>query len=900
MTGTRPDPDALLARVQQEESRSRRGRLKVFVGASPGVGKTFSMLEAARAARLSGRDVLVGVVETHGRRETAALVEGLDVLPRKAFAHRGATLEEFDLDTALARRPSLILMDEMAHSNAPGARHAKRYQDIDELLDAGMDVFTTLNVQHLESLNDVVAQITGVTVRETVPDAVLDEADEIELVDVTPEVLEQRLREGKVYLPEQAQRALDRFFRRGNLIALRELALRRTAERVDEQMRGYRASAGIAEPWAASERLLVCVSPSERSLRLVRSARRLAGMLRAPWTALYVELPRHATMPARNREAAQEALRLAEELGGTAVSVPGHDAAEEVLAYARAHNVTRIMVGRSRRGWLGRLFPASVAGRLVRSAEGMHVWVGADDDREAPSAPRPKAGLAMAPVRDYLGAAVIVSLMTAVALPFHGTLAEIDAAMLYLLAVVVVAARYGRGPSVLAGLLAVACFDIVFVRPYGTFAVSDVRYLFTFVMMLVVALVMGGLTTRVREQASVARLRERRASTLYAVSRDLAAARTRPELGRVTLRHLHDLFGGSVMLMLPDGDGQLDVVAEIPPQAGTRRDLGVAKWVFEHGESAGRGTQTLPAAEAIYVPLATPDHVLGVVGMRPEPLDRLANPAQRQLLEALLGQAAVALERTKLAEEKRLVHLEFEAEQLRTSLLSSLSHDLRTPLAGIEGAASSLAEDQGRLTAATRRDLAQTIVDEARRMTRLVANLLDMVRVESGALSVHRGWHVLEEVAGVALLRAGERLDGRSVTTDLPPTLPLVPIDDVLIEQVLINLLENAAKYTPAGTPIEISASVLQGEVMVTVADRGPGVPPEESERIFEKFHRAARGAGGVGLGLAICRGIVTAHGGRLWVDSREGGGAAFRFTLPIIGIPPTLEREPGEEEVAG
>ena len=899
MTSTRPDPDALLARVQQEEGRLQRGRLKVFVGASPGVGKTFSMLEAARAARLGGRDVVVGVVETHGRRETAALVEGLDVLPRTAFPHRGTTLEEFDLDAALARRPSLILMDEMAHSNAPGARHAKRFQDIDELLRAGIDVFTTLNIQHLESLSDVVAQITGVTVRETVPDAVLDEADEIELVDVTPEVLEQRLREGKVYLPEQAQRALDRFFRRGNLIALRELALRRTAERVDEQMRGYRASAGIAEPWAASERLLVCVSPTERSLRLVRSARRLAGLLRAPWTALYVELPRHATMPARRREAAQEALRLAEELDGTAVSVPGHDAAEEILAYARSHNVTRILVGRSRRGWLAGLFPASVAGRLVRGAEGMHVWVGADDVREAASEPSPRVGLELGPLRHYAGAALVVALMTALALPFHGTLAEIDAAMLYLLAVVVAAARYGRGPSVLAGLLAVASFDIVFVQPYGPFAVSDVRYLLTFVMMLVVALVMGGLTTRVREQASVARLRERRASTLYAVSRDLAAARTRPELGRVTLRHLHDLFGGSVMLILPDVDGRLDLVAEMPARQGARSDLGVAKWVFEHGESAGLGTQTLPAAEALYLPLATPERVLGVVGLRPEPVDRFSDPAQRQLLESLLGQAAVALERTALAEEKRIVHLEYEAEQLRTSLLSSLSHDLRTPLASIEGAASSLVEDQGRLSATTRRELAQSIMEESRRMTRLVANLLDMVRVESGALGVHREWHVLEEVVGVALLRAGDRLAGRPVTTDLPAGLPLVPIDDVLIEQVLINLLENAAKYTPAGSPVEISAILRPDGVLVTVADRGPGVPDDERERIFEKFHRAARGAGGIGLGLAICRGIITAHGGRLWVDHRPGGGAAFRFTLPIVGVPPTLEQEPDEEVAA-
>lgn len=898
MTGARPDPDALLARVQQEESRSRRGRLKVFVGASPGVGKTFSMLEAARAAARAGRDVVVGVVETHGRSETAALVEGLEVLPRQAHTHRGAALEEFDLDAALARHPELVLMDEMAHTNAPGTRHAKRWQDVDELLRAGIDVYSTLNIQHLESLNDVVAQITGVIVRETVPDAVLDEADEIELVDVTPEVLEQRLREGKVYLPEQAQRALDRFFRRGNLIALRELALRRTAERVDEQMRGYRASAGIAEPWAASERLLVCVSPSERSLRLVRTARRLAAQLRAPWTALYVELPRHATMPARHREAAQEALRLAEELGGTAVTVPGHDAAEEVLAYARSHNVTRVLVGRSRRAWAAWLFPATVAGRLVGRSEGIHVWVGADDPEAGSAAP--VRTVRLGPLRDYLGAAAIVGLLTALALPFHGTLADIDAAMLYLLAVVVTAARYGRGPSVVAALLGVAAFDLTFVQPYGTFSVSDVRYLLTFTMMLVIALVMGGLTTRVREQASVARLRERRASTLYAVSRNLVAARTRPELGRVTLRHLHDLFGGSVRLILPDVEAQLDVVAEMPPREGSRPDLGVAKWVFEHGEAAGRGTQTLPAADAIYLPLATPDRVLGVVGMRPDPEDRLSDPSQRHLLETILGQAAVALERTELAEEKRLVHLEFEAEQLRTSLLSSLSHDLRTPLAGIEGAASSLLEDEGRMEAGTRRELAQTIVDEARRMTRLVGNLLDMVRVESGALGVHRQWHVLEEVVGVALLRVGERLAGREVNTDIPAGLPLVPIDDVLIEQVLINLLENAAKYTPAGSPIDIAVAARPGEVLVTVADRGPGVPDEERERIFEKFHRADRGAGGIGLGLAICRGIVTAHGGRLWVDHRPGGGAAFRFTLPIVGEPPTLEAEPAEEPAAG
>jgi two-component system sensor histidine kinase KdpD len=897
MTTGRPDPDALLAELEQQEGRPDRGRLKVFVGASPGVGKTFTMLEAARAKKAEGLNVLVGIVETHGRRETAALVEGLEVLSRQRLEYRGATLEEFDIDAALARKPELILMDEYAHTNAPGSRHAKRFQDVAELLDAGINVYTTLNIQHLESLNDVVAQITGVTVQETVPDAVLDEADEIELVDVTPEVLEQRLREGKVYVPEQAQRALDRFFRRGNLIALRELALRRTAERVDAQMRGYRASAGIAEPWAATERLLVCVSPSEQTLRLVRSARRLAGLLQAPWTVLYVEQPHHATLPARQREAAQEALRLAEELGGVAATVPGHDAAEEILAYARQHNVTRILVGRPRRRLLGNLFSNSTAQRLIRRAQGLHIWVGADEAAAPDQAP---VGIRRSStLRDYLAAGVVILLTTAIAIPFQQAIAQIDAAMVYLLAVVITAARYGRGPSALAGLLSVVAFDLCFVPPYWTFSVFDFRFVFTFGVMFVVALLMGSLTTRVREQASTARQRERRTATLYAVSRDLATARTRPDLARVTLRHLHDLFQGTVRLLLPGEGGRLVLIAELPGGGISDKDLGVAQWVFEHGEAAGLGSNTLPAAEALYLPLATAERNLGVVGLRPDDPDRFDDPAQRQLVEAILGQAAVALERTQLAEEKRLVHLEFEAEQLRTSLLSSLSHDLRTPLAGIEGAASSLLEENSRLTSDSRRELATTIVEEARRMTRLIGNLLDMVRVESGALAVRREWHVLEEVVGAALARVEERLAGRPVTTRVPGDLPLVPIDDVLVEQVIINLLENAAKYTPAGTAIDVEAVSRGGEVIVGVADRGPGVPVGEEERIFEKFHRASRGAGGIGLGLAICRGIITAHAGRIWVDHRAGGGAVFRFTLPIVGTPPAVEAESTETSVA-
>ncbi|MDX2192044.1 MAG: sensor histidine kinase KdpD [Gemmatimonadales bacterium] len=887
----RPDPDALLARIAPAEaSATPRGRLKVFVGASPGVGKTFTMLEHARQKRAEGIDVLVGIVETHGRADTARLLDGLEVLRRRALPHRGTVLEEFDLDAALARRPGLLLVDELAHTNAPGSRHARRWQDVEELLAAGIDVCSTLNVQHLESLNDVVARITGVTVRETVPDAVLDAADEVELVDVTPEVLEQRLREGKVYLPAQAERALERFFRRPNLVALRELALRRTAERVDVQLRGERAASGATGPWEAAERLLVAIGPDDDAARLVRAARRLAGSLRAPWTALYVEEPGHATLPAARRELAQDALRLAEELGGAAATVPGHDAADEIAAWAGQHNVTRVLVGGRRAGWLGGPWPQPMAQRLAARAPALDVLrVGGD------AAPSPPPAHRTAPfrLRPWLVAAGTIAACTAGALPFRGTLAEIDAAMLYLLAVVLVALREGRGPSAFAAALAVAAFDLAFVQPYGTFSVDDVRFLFTFAMMFGIALALAGLATRVREQADAARQRERRTAALYAMSRDLAAARSRPELARAMLRHLHDLFGGGITLLLPDAEGRLDVVAERPVGGHEAKDLGVARWVFERGEPAGTGTDTLPQAGALYLPLATADRRLGVVGLRPEPADRFDDLAQRRLAGAMLDQVAIALERTALADEKRQVHLEYEAERLRSSLLGSLSHDLRTPLAAVEGAASALLTGGARVPEPRRRELAETIVGEAHRMTRLVTNLLDMVRLESGAIAPARQWHVLEEVVGAALGRVESALTGREVTVSLPPDLPLVPIDDVLIGQVLINLLENAARHTPEGTPIAICATAGAGEVEVTVADRGPGVPAAEREAIFEKFHRAAGGAGGTGLGLAICRGIVTAHGGRIRVEPRDGGGAAFRFTLPMVGTPPVTEPEP-------
>lgn len=866
---TRPDPDALLALVQRDEARAAHGRLKVFFGAAPGVGKTFAMLEAARALKSAGDDVVVGVVETHGRTETARLLAGLEALPGKQVEYRGSVLEEFDLDAALARRPGLLLVDELAHTNAPGSRHAKRWQDVLELLDAGIDVYTTLNVQHVETLNDVVAQITGITVRETVPDTVMERADEIELVDLSPDMLLERLREGKVYVPEQAVRALDRFFRKGNLIALRELALRHTAHRVDVEMRGYMQREGIRETWPAAERLAVCLGSEASSARVIRAARRMAERLAAEWTVLHVESPAEFRLGGVDRDAVTRNLQLAEALGARTVILSGASVADEVLAWARANNVTRLVVGKPRPGrrlpWRGTLLDALVAGS---GAVDIHVISG---DTE-PAGRGEAAGRPAVALSEYALAAAVVGVITAVGLALRQWLTTIDMAMLYLLGMVVVGLRVRRRPAVAAAFLSIAAFDFCFVPPFYTFAVGDVRYILTFVMMLLVAISMAGLTGRIRDQAEAAREREQRTAAAFALSRDIARAMEVDEIIAVARRHITDAFPGDVSFILPDAAGHMT------------GDDGVARWVFENGQLAGQGTATLPEAGALYLPLIASGPVLGVVRVSLREQQDAANPVRRQLLETFVRQAAVALERAGLAERNARGKLEVEAERLRTSLLSSLSHDLRTPLASIEGAASSLLDTAAAPGAEARRELAETILDESRRMTRLIANLLQMIRVESGALAVQKELQPLEDVVGVALLRLDEQLVHHQVSVDLPADLPLVPLDAILLEQVFINLLENAARYAPPGTPIAVTARAVNGEVVVSVLDRGPGLPPGEEELVFGKFYRASQGdtAGGIGLGLTICRAIVTAHGGRIWAERREGGGAAFSFALPV------------------
>ena len=893
MTEKRPDPDALLRRVQADEARLIQGKLKIFFGANPGVGKTYAMLEAAHEQRRDGVDVVIGVVETHGRAETEALLAGLEVLPRRTVEYRGTMLKEFDLDAALSRRPTIILIDELAHTNAPGLRHAKRSQDVQELLKAGITVYTTVNVQHLESLNDVVAQITGVRVRETVPDSLIERADDVELIDLPPDDLLQRLKDGKVYVPEQIQHAIQHFFTKGNLIALRELALRRTAERVDQQMEVYRRDHAVIRTWPAAETIMVCVNMKPRGPRLIRAARQMAANLHAKWIAVYVQIPRHLRLPQADRDRLVQTLRLAEQLGAETVTLTGERVAQELLNYARSRNATKIIVGKPVRSlWKEWLF-GSVVSELVHQSGEIDIYVITGEAGEGQ--PLIRRGLKRTSNRrEYLYALIGVAVATAVAWAMFPYFGPANLIMMYLIAVIVIAIRLGRGPSVLASVLSVATFDFFFVPPYLSFAVSDIQYLLTFAIMLIVALVISNLAVRIREQAEVARYRERRTTVLYEMSRDLATHRGTAMLTQVAVKHLREVFEGQVAIFLADAEKRVrlqrgeQLFFEFNP-----KESGVAQWAFDHNERAGLGTDTLPGSSALYLPLVGSAGPIGVVAVRPKDTSLLLDPEQLHLLESLVNQVALAIERTRLSEEAQQAHVRVETERMRNAILSSVSHDLRTPLATITGAASSLLDDRSPLSANDRLELSRSIYREADRLDRLLKNLLDMMRIEAGAVQLNKEWHPLDEIVGAALSRLEERLRNHTVKTTFPPDLPMVQIDGVLLEQVMLNLLENAAKYAPPGSSIDLSASAGDREVVVEVADRGQGIPGGEEVRIFDKFYRAKPAReGGVGLGLTICRGIIEAHGGRIWAENRTGGGAVFRFAVPLSEEQPPMATE--------
>jgi two-component system sensor histidine kinase KdpD len=888
----RPNPDDLLSRVQADERQQARGKLKIFLGYAAGVGKTYAMLEAAHQRLAEGIDVVAAYVETHGRPETDALLAGLETLPRQQVEYRGHLLPELGVDAVLARRPVLALIDEMAHTNAPGLRHPKRYQDVEEILAAGIDVYTTLNIQHLESLNDIVAQITGVTVRETIPDGVIDETTDLELIDLPPDELQHRLEEGKVYVPEQAAQAVHKFFRTGNLTALRELAMRHVAERVDEQMRAYMQARAIPGPWPAGEHLLVCVGPSPLSERLVRSARRLAGELNAAWTALYVETPGRLRLAEVEQDQVAHTLHLAEELGGRVLTLAGRSVAETVIDYARQHNVTKIVVGKPLEPRWRQLLRGSVVNQIIGAGGPIDLYIintgsgAARPSQVAQWRPHP-------PWRRYAQAMLLVLLGSLLGNAVHRFLAPTNLVMIYLLVVVVAALYLGRGPAVLAAVLSVLVFDFFFVPPYLTLAVSQTEYVLTFLGLLVVGLLLSDLTARVQEQVEATRRRERETGALYTLSRDLAVAVDLESVVQAVEANAGETLGREVAILLPSAnDGRtLGLYTHSSGATLDEHEIAVATWAFEHDQPAGRGTDTLPAARLRYLPLSTARGKVGVLGVWPTEAGRYLTPEQRRLLEAFGSLAAVAIERVHLAEAAGQVQLLEVTEKLQSALLNSISHDLRTPLVSITGALSTLQEDDVRLDDESRRILVDTAAEEARRLNRLVGNLLDMTRLEAGAIKVKPEPRDVQDVIGAALQQVGERLGDRPVEIDIPADLPLVPLDFVLVVHVLVNLIDNALKYSPPGSPIQIRTLPSDGEVLIEIADRGIGIPAEDLDRVFQKFYRVQRpdNVTGTGLGLSISKGLIEAHGGRVWARNRPGGGAVITVALQL---PEAAKRE--------
>jgi two-component system sensor histidine kinase KdpD len=893
MEERRPDPDLILNRIRQETERGREGQLKIFFGAAPGVGKTYAMLEAAQRKRAEDIDVVVGLVETHKRKETEALLAGLEVMPRRPIEYRGTVLSEFDLDAALKRKPAIILVDELAHTNAPGSRHKKRWQDVYELLGAGINVYTTMNVQHLESLNDVVTQITGINVRETVPDFLLDRADEIELVDLPPDDLLQRLREGKVYVPELAAQARQNFFRKGNLLALRELALRRTAESVDEQMQSYREVKGVKEVWPVAERILVSVGPNPRSIRLIRAAKRMAAGLRAEWIAVYVEAP-HKVKPSESdlRQLAEH-MRLAESLGAETVTLSGDKASAELLNYARSRNVSKIIVGKpTHPRWKDKVF-GSMLDEVVRGSGDIDVYVITGDSGEAPPRPVPKGQMRKPQDRGWLLSIATVGVCSGIGALMFPYVSLSDLAMGYLLGAVFIATRAGKIPSCFAALLSVVAFDFFFVPPRFSLTVNSPSYLITFSVMFTVAFLISRLTLKIREHANAARQREKRTAALYSLSRKLVHERGIDKLSAIAMKHISEVFSSHVVVLVPEDKGALSVPATGPITfALDQKELSVAQWAFDHRQRAGLGTDTLSGAKALYLPLAAATKTVGVIGVMPAHSGGFFDQEQVHVLESFANQIAMAIDRAMLSRDAQEALLKAETETLRNTLLSSVSHDLRTPLAAITGAASTLLQKDVTFEPSERQELLMTIYEEAEHLNHIIRNVLDMTRLEAGAIKVKKEWQPVEEIVGAVLNRLSERLKDRPVKTALPEDLPMVSFDPLLIEQVLMNLLDNAMKYTPPETPVELSASVQDGDIIFEIADRGPGVPPGEEERIFDKFVRSSATGAGIGLGLTICRAIITAHGGRIWAANRPDGGAVFSFSLPLGEQPPMPKRE--------
>ena len=880
----------MLEAARREERRV--GKLRIFVGAAPGVGKTYEMLLQAQARKKDGYDVVAGVVETHGRKETEALLAGLELIPRRRLPYKGQWLEEMDLDAIIARHPQIVLVDELAHSNVEGSRHPKRYLDVEEILANGIDVYTTVNIQHIESLNDVIAQITGIRVRETVPDSVFDRADAIELVDITPDDLIQRLREGKVYVPHQAERALLNFFSPENLTALRELALRRTAERVDEQLLSQMQARAIPGPWAAGERILVCVNEDPRCAGLVRYAKRLSDRLHAPFVALAVETARSVRLSEEERDRIADTLRLAQALGGEAATIPGGDRriADDIVSYAQANNVTQIIMGKSARSRLFEIMHGSVVHDLVRSAGNISVNVIAGD--RIAGDPIPKKSVRAAEPREpfqwrpYAAAFLAVGLALATSWGIEPWIGVENVDLVFLTAIVAVAVRFGLLPSLFASAIASLCYNFFFLPPIYTFTITDPTNIAAFVLFIIMATLVSNVAARVRVQAVTAMARARTTDALYSFSRKLAGVGTLDDVLWATTYQIALMLKVRVVVLLPE-QGTVIVKAGYPPEDTLGdADVAAAKWAWEHDRTAGRGSDTLPGAKRLFLPMRTGRGAIGIIGIDSDKPGPLLTPDERRLLDALIDQSALAIERVHLVEDMDRVRRTVETERLRSALLTSISHDLKTPLAAILGAAGTLRDLSAALTEDQKGELVATMIEESERLNRFIANLLDMTRLESGALALNTAPYDLGEIVGSALRRAGKILAHHRVQLDIAADLPMLDVDAVLLEQALFNILDNAAKFGPEGSTISIHGRRDGGVVALRIIDEGEGIPPADLVRIFDKFHRATKGdrvRPGTGLGLAIARGFVEAMHGTVEAANRsDRAGAVFTIRLPV------------------
>ncbi len=887
---TRPSPDALL----ENANREIRGRLKVFLGAAPGVGKTYEMLMSGRARLADGIGVVIGLVETHGRKETEALLDGFEIVPRVAIDYKGRALAEMDLDAILARRPALVLVDELAHTNTPGSRHPKRYLDVEEILDQGIDVYTTLNIQHVESLNDVVAQITRIRVRETVPDSIIDRADDIEIIDLTPDDLIKRLHEGKVYLPKTAKRAIENYFSPGNLTALRELALRRTAQRVDDQLLSHMRSHAIPGPWAAGERVLVCVDEQARGQSLVRYARRQADRLRAPWAALNVETAQSASLTDKDRDEIATTLRLAEQLGGDAITLPGRDIAAEILRYAAANNYSHIIVGKPTQPRWREMLGGSVSHELIRSSGDISVHVIAGQGENEPARGLQLADERRLTVMPYVLSSLYLTLATLGGTLLYHVLGVQNVALVYLIAVLASALNGGIWPALFSSVVGALTFNFFFLPPLYTLDMGTAESVVAFVFFLGVAVVASNLAAGLHRQAAAARQRARTTEDLYLFSRKLAGTGTLDDVLWATAYQIASMLHVRVVILLPE-NGTIAVRAGYPPDDTlVDADIAAARWAWEHDRPAGRGADTLPGAKRLYMPLRTGRTAIGVVGLDNDKQGPLFSPQQQRLFDALADQAALAIERIQLVDDVDKAKLAAETDKLRSALLRSISHDLKTPLSAILGTASALRDYSATMPEADRSDLLSTVVDEAERLNRFIANLLDMTRIESGAIGPNLSVHYISDVVATALRRASKITAGNKVDVDIAADLPMVRIDPVLFEQVLFNLLDNAAKYAEQGSTIAVNAWRNGGFVFVEVVDEGPGIPSDSLERIFDSFYRVAKTdsvRAGTGLGLSICRGFIEAMGGTITAGNRQDrSGARFTVRLPVPADLPKVE----------